>query len=237
MRSSDLIDELKKHASDSDAVFLQRFFKSGPGEYGAGDQFIGVRVPVTRKLAKRFKNLDLSEVRKLINSPIHEHRLAGLIILTLKYPQADPEQKDKIFDLYIDSLKRGKINNWDLVDVTCHLIVGPHVTSDRRLLYELARSHDLWQKRVAVISSFHYIKQGEAVTTIDLAEILLRDSHDLIHKAVGWMLREVGKRVDERVLIAFLDKHAHEMPRTMLRYSIERLTAAKKTYYMAAKSV
>lgn len=235
MKSSDVIHELAKHASDSDAIFLQRFFKSGPGEYGEGDQFIGVRVPVTRRICRQFQNLDLKEVKKLIKSPIHEHRLAGLIILTLQYGAADAHRKVKIFKLYLNSVYDGRVNNWDLVDVTAHLIIGPQAFDDRKLLYDLAKSDDLWQKRVAIISSFYYIKRGDGSTTIDLAEILLHDQHDLIHKAVGWMLRELGKRADESLLTDFLDRHAHEMPRTMLRYSIERLSPDKKHYYMKMK--
>ena len=206
MTATEVIRELAKFASDSDAANLQWFFKTGPGEYGEGDQFIGVRVPAIRAVCKQFKTLPLPEVALLIESPIHEHRMAGLIILTLQYPRSTDKQA--IYELYVDQLSKGNINNWDLVDVTCRGIVGDYLRSDRAKLYELATSHSLWERRVAIISTFAYIASGDASTSLELATILLHDKEDLMQKAVGWTLREVGKRCDRQLLIEFLDVHA-----------------------------
>lgn len=223
---------LQIYSSDADAVNLQRFFKTGPGEYGEGDQFIGVKVPKIRRVCKEYRELPLAEVRKLIESPIHEHRLAGLIILTLQYPRGSSQVKKPIFDLYMSELMRGNVNNWDLVDVTCRHIVGEHLRNDRRRLYELAKSENLWERRVSIISTFAYISQGDPSTSLELAEQLLRDKHDLMHKAVGWTLREVGKRCDRQLLLGFLDNHAATMPRTALRYAIEHLPEVTRKKYL-----
>lgn len=230
MTAKDVMDELQRYASDTDAVNLQWFFKTGPGEYGEGDQFIGVRVPDIRKVCKEFKQLPLAEVQKLIESPIHEHRMTGLILLTLQYPKSN--EKQAIYDVYITQLAKGNVNNWDLVDVTCRAVVGEHLRSDRSKLFDLAKSGSLWERRVAIVSTFPYIAGGDATTSLQLAEILLHDKHDLMHKAVGWTLREVGKRVDRQLLIDFLDKHAREMPRTALRYAIEHLPEGTRQYYL-----
>lgn len=232
MDAQSLMGYLSHYASDADAVNLQWFFKTGPGEYGEGDQFIGVRVPMIRKVCKEFRQLPLTEVQKLIESPFHEHRMAGLIILTLQYPRASTRAKNDIFDLYMRELKRRNINNWDLVDVTCRQIVGEHLHGDRALLYKLAKSDNLWERRVSIISTFAYIARGDASTSLDLAEVLLHDKEDLMHKAVGWTLREVGKRCDEQLLRDFLDRHVHDMPRTALRYAIERLSSADRKCYL-----
>lgn len=226
---------LANYASDADAVNLQWFFKTGPGEYGEGDQFIGVRVPMIRKVCKEFKHLPLTEAQKLIESPFHEHRMAGLIILTLQYPRATSQVKNDIFDLYMRELMRRNINNWDLVDVTCRQIVGEHLRDDRAQLYTLAESNNLWERRVSIISTFAYIARGDASTSLDLAELLLHDHEDLMHKAVGWTLREVGKRCDEQLLRDFLDRHARGMPRTALRYAIEHLPETQRQYYLSIK--
>jgi len=237
MKAEEVKKGLQKYASTSDAEFLQRFFKTGEGQYGAGDIFIGVRVPATRKVCREFKDLPLNEVQKLLDSKVHEHRLAGLIILTYQYPKADEWQKHKIYDFYLKNVYRGRINNWDLVDVTCRDIIGAYLyDKPRDVLYELARSDDIWKKRVAIISTFYFIAKGEANDSIRISKILLHDKHDLIHKAVGWALREVGKRVDEKLLTDFLDKNAHAMPRTMLRYSIEKLSPEQKLHYMQLKA-
>lgn len=230
MTATEVIRELAKFASDSDAANLQWFFKTGPGEYGEGDQFIGVRVPAIRAVCKQFKTLPLPEVALLIESPIHEHRMAGLIILTLQYPRST--DKRAIYELYVDQLSKGNINNWDLVDVTCRGIVGDYLRSDRAKLYELATSHRLWERRVAIISTFAYIASGDASTSLELATILLHDKEDLMQKAVGWTLREVGKRCDRQLLIEFLDVHASTMPRTALRYAIEHLPEEQRQYYL-----
>ena len=235
MTAEDVMAEMQKHASDADAVNLQWFFKTGPGEYGEGDQFIGVKVPHIRKVCKEFKDLSLSEVSHLIESPFHEYRMAGLIILTLQYPKANESGKRAIYDLYIDELAKGNINNWDLIDVTCKLIVGPELRNDRSKLFELARSNSLWERRVAMVSTFAYLKQPAVETTADMleiAEILLYDSHDLIQKAVGWALREIGHYIDRQLLLDFLDRHAHDMPRTALRYAIEHLSESDRQHYM-----
>lgn len=227
---------MQQHASAADAVFLQRFFKTGEGQYGAGDVFIGVRVPKIRLVAKQYKDLPPTEIQKLLDSKVHEHRLAALIILTLQYPKASAVQKQAIYMLYLNNVYLGQINNWDLVDISAPQIVGEYLQNrPRDILFELAKSDDLWQRRVAILSSFTFIKAGQPDTCLELAEILLHDSHDLIQKAVGWMLREIGKRNGRRILLNFLDRHAHEMPRTMLRYSIEHLSPAQRAKYMQQK--
>jgi 3-methyladenine DNA glycosylase AlkD len=236
MTADDFKTELVKYALPTSREILTRFFKAGPGEYGEGDEFIGVKVPNTRKVCKIFRNMSLSEVQKLLDSPIHEHRLGGAIILANQYPKASEEEKQEIFDVYIKNVAENKINNWDIVDVTCEYIVGAHlVKTDRKLLFDLAMSDTLWARRVSIVSTFAYIKSGEPGTTLKVAEILLFDKHDLIQKASGWMLREVGKRCDEKILTDFLDSHAREMPRTMLRYAIERLPEQKRQYYLRLK--
>ncbi len=236
LNAVELQNELAKHASDADAIFLQRFFKTGKGQYGEGDQFIGVRVPMTRKVCKQFKDLPLPEVQKLLDSPIHEHRLAGVILLATTYSKASKETQEQIYDMYLRNVYKRRINNWDLVDVTAEHVVGAHeYKTDRKILFELARSPDIWQKRVAIMSAFYFIKRGDASTTLQLAEILLNDTHDLIQKAVGWQLREVGKRVDRQSLLNFLNKHAATMPRTTLRYAIEHLNKSTRQYYMSLK--
>lgn len=229
---------LAHYASKDDAIFLQRFFKTGPGQYGEGDVFIGVRVPQTRAVCKQFRALPLPEVEKLLASEVHEHRLAALIIMTLAYSGADSIKKRALYDLYLKSLYKGAINNWDLVDASAEYIVGAYLCDKPKdILYTLVRNQDIWQRRVAVLSTFAYIKQKNPAVTLDLAKLLLQEPHDLIQKAVGWMLREIGKRVDEKTLTDFLDLHAHEMPRTMLRYAIERLSIEQRTYYMQLRKL
>jgi len=228
---------LQEYADAEDAIFLQRFFKTAEGQYGAGDVFIGVRVPQLRDIAKRFQYLPFNDIQKLLGSKVHEYRLVGLIILTLQYAQASEQQKQLVYEFYLANVYKGRINNWDLVDVTSPLILGEYLLNrPRDLLFKLAQSDNLWQRRVAIVSSFAFIKRGDSSTTVALAEILLHDEHDLIQKAVGWMLREVGKRCDRQSLINFLDQHAHEMPRTMLRYSLEHLPSEQRAKYMQQKS-
>ncbi|MEX2014513.1 MAG: DNA alkylation repair protein, partial [Candidatus Saccharimonadales bacterium] len=237
MTADDFKTELVKYAVPASREILTRFFKAGPGEYGEGDEFIGVKVPNTRKVCKIFGNMPLIEIQKLLNSPVHEHRLGGAIILANQYPRVAKKEKKEIFDMYIKNVAENNINNWDIVDVTCEYIVGAHLTNtDKKLLFNLAASSNLWARRVSIISTFAYIKRGEPDATLRVAKILLFDKHDLIQKAVGWMLREAGKRCDEKILINFLDSHAHEMPRTMLRYSIERLPDEKRMYYLKFKN-
>lgn len=233
MTAEDLKSELKKCASDIDAAKLGWFFKTGPGQYGEGDVFIGVRVPQTRKVCKDFKNLSANELKKLLASPFHEHRLAATIIMSGQYKKADPTLKQQLFDLYLSALDQNQINNWDIVDTSCEHVVGAYAKEHgAQILFELARSDKLWHKRVAIISCFAWVRKKQVGPTIELAEILWPEKHDLLQKAVGWMLREVGKYVDESLLIDFLDRHAHEMPRTCLRYAIEKLTPQQRTYYM-----
>lgn len=234
MTANDVKDELQKCASDLDAANLQWFFKTGPGEYGEGDQFIGVRMPAIRTVCKEYKALPLAETQKLIESPIHEHRMAGLIILTMQYQKSN--NKQAIYDLYMHELKAGNINNWDFVDVTCRAIIGEHTRHNRAPLYELAKSSNLWERRTSIIATFPFIATGDPSTTLDLAVELLFDKHDLMQKAVGWSLREVGKRCDKQLLLNFLDKYAATMPRTSLRYAIEHLSPTERAHYMQAKS-
>jgi 3-methyladenine DNA glycosylase AlkD len=222
---------LREAANPEDAVFLQRFFKTGPGQYGEGDHFLGIRVPMTRKLAREFADLPLGDIEKLLHDRWHEARLLALVLLVSQYARGGAAEKDRIFRLYLANTNR--INNWDLVDMSAAGIVGAHLeTRDRAPLDRLARSKSLWERRIAIVATYWFIRHGEFDDTLRIAATLLGDSHDLIHKAVGWMLREVGKR-DERVLETFLDEHARQMPRTALRYSIERMSPAKRTRYMA----
>ncbi len=237
MTADDVKAALQSHAVTDNVPVLQRFFKTGPGQYGEGDVFIGVKVPLTRQVCKTFRGLPLQEVQKLLDSAVHEHRVAAVIMLANAYPNASDDEKQNIFDLYMKNVRIGRINSWDIIDVSAEHVVGAHLeNADRKLLHTLAKSSDIWEKRVAILSTFRYIKKGDPLTTLDLAEILLHDERDLVQKAVGWMLREVGKRVDEQLLTDFLDKHAHEMPRTQLRYAIERLPAEQKVFYLAARA-
>lgn len=234
MNAQEIISELATHAKSNDAVFLQRFFKTGPGQYGDGDKFLGLRVPVTRAVCKQYKDLPLPEIQKLLNSPSHEHRLAALIIMTEQAKKAAPEYQKQLYDFYLKNTKH--INNWDLVDISCPAIVGAYlVGKPKEPLYKLANSKDLWEKRIAMVSTLQLIRAGQLGDTFKIAEILLNDKHDLIHKAVGWMLRCAGD-VDRAELLKFLDKHAHEMPRTALRYALEHLTPTQKEHYMQAKT-
>ncbi|MBB5914543.1 3-methyladenine DNA glycosylase AlkD [Nocardia transvalensis] len=219
---------LAEIADAADAIHLQRFFKTGPGEYGEGDVFIGVRVPQTRAVAKRFAALPLPEIDALLDSPVHEHRLAGLVVLNTAMAKAmkprtyDAAAQEEIVELYLAAVRRGRVNNWDLVDVSAENVLGPWLLDrPRDLLFQLAHQDSLWERRVALLSTFAFIKAGDASTTFELSELLLTDRRDLIQKAVGWMLREVGKRVDRDLLTAFLDRHAAEMGRTALSYATE----------------
>lgn len=222
--------QLKELADADVAEHSQRFFKTGPGQYGEGDEFLGIRVPVLRKLAKQFRNLPVAKVEALLRSLMHEERLLALLILVRKYERGDDATRSQVYELYCDNLAH--VNNWDLVDSSAHKIVGPYLRDkDRSYLHELAHSDDLWKRRVAIISTLAYIQKGEHQETLAIAETLLHDKEDLIHKAVGWMLREMGKR-DESLLLAFLKEHYREMPRTMLRYAIERLPERQRKQYL-----
>ena len=219
-------------ADPEDARQLSRFFKTGKGQYGAGDKFLGVRVPATRAIAKDFLDLGPGELNDLLDSEFHEHRFAALVVLVNQYKRAALADKEWFYDFYLAAMRRGRINNWDLVDCSAEFIVGEYLyEKPRDLLPRLARSGIVWERRIAVLSTFAFIKHGDASTTLLLAEQLLDDRHDLIQKAVGWMLREVGKRVDRELLLGFLRLHAAEMPRVMLSYATEHLDHAERVYF------
>lgn len=222
--------EINKKGSKERGLHSQRFFKTGKGEYGEGDIFMGLTMPEQRTIAKKYEELHHVEVQKLLNSKIHEHRMVGLIILTLQYLEASESEKKKIYILYINNTKN--INNWDLVDVTTPRIVGAYLFKhNRSVIYKLAKSTNLWERRISILATFYFIRQRQLEDTYKLAEILLEDEHDLMHKAVGWMLREAGK-IDHKRLEIFLSKHASKMPRTMLRYSIEKFSESKRQKYL-----
>lgn len=229
------LNKIKKELNSlSDKIRAQasvRFFKTGKGEYGEGDIFLGIRVPVQRSVAKKyFELLDLAEVKELLQSKIHEHRFVALEVLVMKYEKGSEKEKKKIFDFYIKNLKNA--NNWDLVDTSAPYIAGEYLKDkDRSIFYDLAKSKNLWEKRVAIVSTNAFIQDGEYKDTLNICEILMNDTHDLIHKACGWMLREVYKK-DPQTLEKFLQKHASKLPRTTLRYSIERMPEEKRRFYL-----
>jgi 3-methyladenine DNA glycosylase AlkD len=231
---NDFKKDFKKLSRPSDAKILQRFFKTGPGEYGEGDIFAGIKVSPCRELAKKYKDLSFGDLQKLIRSPIHEERTIALMILALQFKKADEVQQTKIYKFYFKNVKG--INNWDLVDGSAPSIIGPYLEErDRKILYKLARSKNLWEKRIAMLSTFHFIRQKDFNDALKIAEILLHDKHDLMHKAVGWMLREIGKR-DLPTEKKFLKQHAATMPRTALRYAIERFPEAERQKYLKMKA-
>lgn len=224
----DLKNDLNNLGNSEKVKPLGRFFKTGKGEYGEGDKFLGVSVPDQRKIAKKYQDLGLNNIQKLLDSKFHEYRQVALIILTHKYKKA--EDKKNIADFYLKNTKN--INNWDLVDISAPKILGDYLLDkDRSVLYKLAKSKNLWEKRIAILSTYAFIKNGQFDDALKIAEILLNDQHDLIHKAVGWMLREIGNKnqiVEER----FLRKHYKNMPRTMLRSAIEKFDEKKRKFYM-----
>ncbi len=221
---------LRAFADETDAVNLQRFFKTGPGEYGEGDRFIGVRVPATRRVARDYKALPLADTLTLLQSDIHEERLLALIILSLKFKAGTPDEQAAVYRAYLDHTPF--INNWDLVDVSAEHVVGAYLERrSRKPLHALARSESLWERRIAILSTFRFIRHDDFDETLKIAEILVSDKHDLIHKAVGWMLREVGKR-DMSKEESFLIRHYRSMPRTMLRYAIEKFSEETRLQYM-----
>jgi len=215
------------------AAVLRRFFKTGIGEYGEGDLFLGIKVPPLRELSREFENVPLQIVRVLLKSKIHEERTLALMILVRQFTRADEAVRARIFSFYLSHRKF--INNWDLVDGSAPYIVGPQLLSgDRRQLYALARSSSLWERRIAIVSTLYFIRQRDFDDALKISKLLLKDEHDLIHKAVGWMLREVGKR-NLAVEEAFLKAHYRTMPRTMLRYAIERFPESRRKKYLLGK--
>lgn len=228
-KATQILVEFRNLENKVKAKILSRFFKTGKGEYGEGDKFLGITVPVIRKIAKKYRSLSFEELSKLIKSSFHEVRLLALLIIIEKLDDGDGVKK-KVFDFYFKNIKY--INNWDLIDVTCRFIVGDYLFDrDRGILYDLAKSENLWERRIAIVSTYSFIRCGQYVDTLNISKILIFDRHDLIHKAVGWMLREVGKR-DEKLLKQFLSKYSAQMPRTMLRYAIERLSVNDRKMFM-----
>jgi hypothetical protein len=220
-------------ANPAKAKLLMGFFKTGPGEYGEGDRFLGLTVPQTRALAKRFRGLPHAGIETLLRSPFHEERPCALVLWDLRWKKAGEAERARIVASYLKL--RAHINNWDLVDVSAPRILGLWLRDkDRSLLYRYARSKSLWDRRIAMLSCFAFIYEGDSKDALAIAEILVADKEDLMHKAVGWMLRELGKRVDVEDLRGFLRRHAATMPRTMLRYAIERLPEAERRRWMAA---
>ena len=229
-----MLDEIKNQlgclANPEDGLFLQKYFKTGPGQYGAGDLFRGIRVPVLRKLSKTYQNISIQCVEQLLHSSYHEDRLLALLILTRRYAKADEAERACIYELYMGHTRY--INNWDLVDSSAGHIVGAYLSDkSREPLYRFAGSPNIWERRISILATSHFINRGEFEDTLRIAEILLADKEDLIHKAVGWMLREVGKR-DSQTEEAFLNRHYRRMPRTMLRYAIEKFPEDKRQGYM-----
>lgn len=234
--ASDVRSALADASDDAAAAAAESNFRSGnygsgSGEYAEGDTFIGVSMPAARTVAKRYADLPPDEIDELLWSEVHEHRMVALLILVLQY-RAEPSQQ--IVDRYLQAAHTGRVNNWDLVDATAEYLIGDYFYDrPRNVFFSLAKSDQLWERLIAIVGTLGFIKRGDASTTLEIAEKLLREKHDLIQKAVGWMLREVGKRVDRALLIEFLDAHAGRMPRTMLSYAIEHLDPAQKTHYRA----
>ncbi len=226
-----LLKSIRKNSDKNKALLLQRFFKTGKGQYGEGDLFLGLTVPQSREIALEFKDMPYEDLNTLLKSKYHEERLISLLILVHRYEKNEPERK-KVFDFYLKNRKG--INNWDLVDLSAPRIVGRHLYDngpDSSILHQYAKSIDLWEKRIAIVSTMYFISKGSFDETLSITEQLMQDKHDLIHKACGWMLREVGKK-DESVLKKFLSKHYKKMPRTMLRYAIERFPEHVRKAYL-----
>jgi len=233
MSLKDIRKKIESEKNPKQAVILQRFFKTGKGEYGEGDVFYGIKVPVQRTIAKMFNDLSLDDLKELIHSKIHEERLIAAFILIDQYKKGDEKKKKTVFDFYLRNRKG--INNWDLVDLSAPKIVGEHLLNkEKDLLYKFARSKDLWEKRIAILSTHTFIREHFFEDTVNISEILLQDKDDLIHKAVGWMLREIGNR-DMQVEEEFLVKHYKKMPRTMLRYAIEKFPEKKRKDYLEGR--
>jgi 3-methyladenine DNA glycosylase AlkD len=225
--------KLRRLGNPKTARLLQGFFKTGPGEYGEGDVFLGIKVPVIRTQIKECRDASLAVVTQLLHSPIHEERLLALMILVDRYSKGAPADRQAIYKLYLNNTKY--INNWDLVDLSAPSIVGVHLADKARsTLLRLARSQSLWDRRISIVATFHFIRQNDFMNTLEIAELMMKDREDLIHKATGWMLREVGKR-NREALERFLEAHCRTMPRTMLRYAIERFSEPKRQRYLQGR--
>jgi 3-methyladenine DNA glycosylase AlkD len=232
-KAQDVQKRMKALGNPEHAAASRKFFRTGPGEYGEGDIFIGIRVPVLRKLASEFKDLPVSEIEILLRSPIHEKRLLALLLLVHTFKKGDGDIKKDIYDLFLESTEL--INNWDLVDTSAEHIVGAYLLDkNKRPLYRLAKSKNLWERRIAIMATFHFVKRHGFSETLKISKMLLFDRQDLIHKATGWMLREIGKR-DLRTEETFLKEHYKKMPRTMLRYAIERFPEEKRQRYLKGR--
>ena len=230
----DIKGELNSYINPEKAQFFPRFFKTGKGEYGEGDKFIGVTVPNQRKVAKKYREVNFETVAELISSEIHEHRLTAILILTYKFQyKKSKESNDEIYRFFMKAVEGGYVNNWDLVDTGAPKISGEYLLNqdDHSKLFEFLHSGDLWKERVAIMSTYTFIKNGSFKEALEMCEYVLDHEHDLTHKASGWMLREIGKK-DVEVLYRFLDSHAGKMPRTMLRYAIERLDSDMRQRYL-----
>ena len=229
-----MLDQIKRELSqlgDPDrAKNLSRFFKTGKGQYGEGDVFLGITVPEQRKVAKKHIDLSLNDLQELLNSKIHEHRFTALVILISKYRKAEESKKEEIFEFILKNTEN--INNWDLVDLSAPRIIGEYLLNkERSILYKLVKSNSLWERRIAILSTFTFIDDNDFEDALNISELLLHDEHDLIHNAVGWALREIGKR-DQKAEERFLNKHYLHMPRTMLRYAIEKFSEKKRKKYL-----
>lgn len=233
MSRLNVLTEIKATLNKLSTVPISRvssFYKTGAGEYAEHDKFIGVRVPDLRKIAKKYNDLTLNEIQVFIESPINEERLLALLILINQYVKSGVDVKEELYQYYMKNIKH--INNWNLVDTSAHLIIGATLLEKNKdILISLAKSKNMWERRISIVSTWYFIKNNKVIWTFKIAEVLLRDKEDLIHKAVGWMLREAGKH-DKDMLIKFLDKHLFEMPRTMLRYSIERFPENLRKEYL-----
>ena len=233
MRFNEVRSVIKGFGNKNHAATMQRFFKTGKGEYGEGDIFVGIKVPVQRQIAKQFRDLSFDDIGKLIKSKIHEERLISLFILVDQYQKTDEERKNKIYSFYLKNRKY--VNNWDLVDLSAPKIIGKHLLNrNKSILIKYAKSLNLWEKRIAMLATYTFIKNGNYEITLKISDILLKDTHDLIHKAVGWMLREIGKG-DIKILEGYLKDRYKMMPRTMLRYAIEKFPESKRKKYLAGR--
>lgn len=233
MAYQEIVDHLHSLANPEIAEHSQRFFKTAEGEYGFGDKFLGIRVPVIRQAVKKFKTTPLSVAEKLLKSEYHEVRLYALLLLVFRFSKSSVDEQDEIYRLYLNNTQY--VNNWDLVDSSAHHIVGAYLgNKDRSVLYDLSKSNSLWERRIAIMSTFCFIKKNQFGDTLHISEQLLSDQEDLIHKAVGWMLREVWKR-DLAIEVAFLKAHYQKMPRTMLRYAIEKFSKEERQKYLSGK--